>query len=277
MKYSKLVRFLANTLKKKFPLKYAKTYKKQKYSAEEVIDNLLYMTQVGCSFKKAPKRMSTSNLHKHSQFLNQNNFFKNTYVCLLSKYLNINQKEKLKHQSIDSTFIANKNGLRKNLARNGFNKNKYCLKVSFIVDSKGIPLSVLIKKGNIHDSQFFEDHLKNMLIDPKFSKIKKNPLSRPFLLADTAYDSKNLRKTCTLNGYVPIIPFNSRNSKNPKKTKKLTKEEKIIYKKRIIVENSICWFKKKERVNVMKERSIEAYESFLFLSLLETIYRRIFE
>ncbi len=267
--------FMGNFLRKKFPLKYDNRNKKQKYSAETVLEDLLLMSKTGNTFVHAQKRMSTSNLHKHAQFLQQNNFFKNTYVSLLSKYLETNKKEKLKYQSIDTTFINNINGSINELKRNKFNKGKYCLKVSFIVDAKGIPLSIIIKKGNVHDSKFFEDHLENMLIEPNLRKIKKYVKCKPYLLADSAYDGVKLRETYGNKGYIPIIPFNNRNTKDPRKKKYLTNEENKIYKKRTIVENSFCWVKKYRRIKEMNERSILAYKSFLFLSLLEIIFRRI--
>lgn len=272
---TKLISFLAKALIEKFPKKYGYKNKKQKYSAKEVVENLIYISRTGTSFKDVPKNMSVSNLHKHSQFLRSKKFFIETYVNMLSEYLKIEAVQKLKYQSIDTTFINNKNGFTKHQKRNKFNKGKYCLKVSYIVDAKGIPISVVIKEGSVHDSKFFDDHLKNMLIEPKFCLIKKYVNCRPYLLADSAYDGKKLRETYEEQGYLPIIPYNNRNKKNPKNMKYLTEGEKLIYKKRIIVENSFCWTKKNRRLREINERSPPAYESFLFLSLTKLIFKRI--
>ncbi len=60
------------------------------------------------------------------------------------------------------------------------------------------------------------------------------------MLADKIYDTKNVRSKIVDLNIKPIIASNKKNTKDQEKLKKkqLTNHEKLIYKKRIIVENT---------------------------------------
>ena len=102
-------------------------------------------------------------------------------------------------QIIDSTFIANKFG-KNNIARNIFFKNKNCNKVSLLTDVNGIPLSVLVNSGNVHDSSFLNDHVRDFFI------INNKLPKKITLLADKAYESKNIRAERNNFNYSLMIP-----------------------------------------------------------------------
>ena len=94
----------------------------------------------------------------------------------------------------------NKFGKNK-IARNKYFKNKNCNKISLITDNDGIPLSVVVDKGNKHDLKFITKH-KNDLI-----KLTTHSKNNHILLADKAYESKNHRLFLSTIGYYFMIPI----------------------------------------------------------------------
>jgi len=174
-------------------------------------------------------------------FFRNNNIFIDFYKLLLEKYFTRNRMNKLKYQLIDSIFIANTNGIEK-IGRNKLYKNKKGAKISCVTVSFGIPISILIKGGNVHDSQFVEDHMKSMLIICNKGNNRKNYKHKLFMLGDKGYDSKEIRKILSENNYYSIIDYNKRNIKDKANIRKFKTTEKTIY--RIKVENLFCHMKK---------------------------------
>ena len=60
-----------------------------------------------------------------------------------------------------------------------------------------------------------------------------------------------------------LIPQNKRNIKDKTKIKTMTKAEKIIYKKRIKVENYYAWIKNYAKLTKIYEHSIRSFETIL--------------
>ena len=78
--------------------------------------------------------------------------FKKMYQIMILNYIRTEKFKQIRYLSIDSQFIPNRNMAKNKVGRNGFYKSKYGLKLSAIVDNNGIPLLLLLKSGNIHDS-----------------------------------------------------------------------------------------------------------------------------
>lgn len=93
--------------------------------------------------------------------------------------------------SLDSTFITNKKGTEK-LGRNIYYRNKRGIKISAIVEDKGIPVNIHLSRGNKHDAK----------IAPKI--INKIEVGGTYLLADKAYDSKKIREIIKRNLKIEI-------------------------------------------------------------------------
>jgi hypothetical protein len=64
---------------------------------------------------------------------------------------------------------------------------------------------------------------------------------KQYILADKGYYSQNNINYLNLNGYIPIIAVNNRNTKDSNKIKFMPNKYKQLYKKRIIVENYILY------------------------------------
>lgn len=91
----------------------------------------------------------------------------------------------------------------------------------------------------IHLYIYLKQLYKKLLIDYKLD-LKH----RRILLADKGYDSSKVRNKLMEKGFIPIIPYNKRNIKNKQKFKHLTQKQKIIYKRRILIEQTFMKLKR---------------------------------
>ena len=83
-----------------------------------------------------------------------------------------------------------------------------------IVDTNGIPISVLLAKGII--TEFF-DNIEDMLIHIDRDRNKKNNKHIRYMMGDKIYDTNKIRDTIKNKNIIPIIGYNKRCTKDEKK------------------------------------------------------------
>ena len=252
---------------------YSKVYPNTKYSLDDILDELIFILETGVSFKKHRGKIKGDTLRFHFNRFNKFGIFgklKNKISTLYKKKVNIiglSEDPKPQTYSIDSTHALNVNGI-KGTGRNSLFKGKRGIKVSTIVDKKGFIISSIVKKANHHDITFAKRHIKELKKKLDDNKIPyKITKTSKFILADSAYDSKDLRKFIIDNGFIPLIYRNKRNIKNEQNIQKLTSDEIKIYKERSIVETCFSWMKKNKRIKELNEKRIKAYNGFLNLAI----------
>jgi transposase len=252
--------YLKNTILKDKNINkyYLKQYPNSKYKLDDILDDILYVLKTGISWRDLKSSVKWQSVYSHFQRFTKFNIFKKMYLSFRSDYF-INNKTDI--QLIDSTFIMNKFG-KNHIARNMFFKNKNCNKVSFITDVNGVPLSVLVKTGNIHDLHFTEPHINDLYF------LNKKHNTKITLLADKAYESKNLRTSITASNYSLMIPKKS----NAKTTYPF---DPNLYKKRIFVEHSFQKLKIFRRIAISYDSLLKTYLSFLFLAVSQIIFKKI--
>ncbi len=148
--------------------------------------------------------------------------------------------KELKYQSIDSTHIDDINGSKSSSYSGVYKRRKgeasKGVKVTSLVTTNGIPISININPANKYDSPILPNTankydspilpntVNNIIIDCKTKKYANNNKYKQYLLADLVpngqvtiaypgYDSKKNIKLLTKNGYTPIIIQNRRNIK----------------------------------------------------------------
>jgi transposase len=100
--------------------------------------------------------------------------------------------------------------------------------------------------------------------------LEPNKNGNKYVLADKGYDSKKIREIIRSKQYKPIIAPRRTN----KKEKSLTKSEKIIYKKRIIIENSFAWIRMFAKIDKYYEKTLKSFNGLLLLALSIIIFKR---
>ena len=108
---------------------------------------------------------------------------------------------------------------------NKFFGRKKCCKLSLITDINGIPFNIGIYGGNIHDSTILLDQLKSENIVNVNSIDCKGIIGDKYFLADSGYDTIEIKKNISKLGMTYLIPQNRRKTKDPCKIKKFTKRE----------------------------------------------------
>ena len=151
-------------------------------------------------------------------------------------------------------------------------KNKRSFKLSTIIDSNGVSISVTVDKASIFDVNYGSVNLHDTFVDIKC----QNDSNKRYFLADSAYDSKNFKDEIKLLNIKPLIACNKRNIKNKEllKAKKFTTYEKKIYRKRIKIENSYSWLFKSKRVKSFNEKTLVSYMAFIFMAFIIILSKR---
>jgi len=269
---AKFIEFYVNYINDNYPN--LLTYNNlRKFILKEILEDIIYFLKSGVSYKNFRGKLSKSTLHYYISLFTKKNIFISNYWCLHKEYSKNNFYDKIKYLSTDTTFIINKSSSLKNVKRNPYMKNKNCIKISYLADKEGIPLDIMIKTGNLNDSPMLREHLTNLKIDIKTKELKNNNRYKQYFLADGIYNSTKNINFLKEKGFIPILSPNKRNSHT--EPVQLTNNEKIIYKKRIIVENAFAKLKQYKRINNLYEKRISVYTSLVYLSLSHTLFKKM--
>jgi transposase len=87
-------------------------------------------------------------------------------------------------------------------------------------------------------------------------------------MADKGYDSKQIKTTILANGWNYLIPQNRRGIKNKSKLIKFNHKQKMLYRKRIKVENMFNKIKTFRRLSVRYDKLSNTFMGFLWMSLI---------
>ena len=189
------------------------------------------------------------------------NFIKDYYF----KISKVKQNKKI-NLFIDVTKIVNKLG-SKGISIDGENKKKNVTPLTVICNQNKLPLCVNPIENNktIYNGRNTSKHeiknVQNTLDKINFFSINK--YININLIGDKAYISNQTYNV--MNREVKIIYPKKKNQKT-----KNTLKEKNLLKKRHNIENVFATIKKNNRVMIRKDKNIETYMSFVYLSLFET-------
>ena len=205
--------------------------------------------------------------NKHHEYIRKG-YYNKLVKTIIEMYINTQDYYIFKFLSTDTSFIPNKYCTK--VGRNKFYRNKKGLKLSNIVDVNGVSLSFFITEGNVNDAKIFMDTYKNMKVDTHANKYKSSNRHKQYMLADKGYDTKEIRKFITKNGYTPIIDYNKRNTKDKLKLNKLSANDIQKYNKRIKVENSYAHLKLIPKIDKCIEKTQLSY--LYIVELIHSIY-----
>lgn len=239
------------------------SYKTQKYEISIVLKEIIKVIKYGIPWR-AIENVNYNTAYGTYKRLIKHNIIKSTYIDLLKIYFKKAPNKKLRCLITDTTCVSNRYGSEL-VKYNGYKKKK-CTKVSFITDSLGIPISVLIDEGSRCDSKILLDQLKSkFLINKKLMDKHKK-----YILADSMYDEKEVIEKIKCLNYDPIISVNKRNSKF-KKCRTLDKNKLKMYKKRMKIEHFNNKFKVHRRCNCRYDRNIDTFYCSVYVSLIDSV------
>ena len=270
---SLLIERLAAFINQKYGDRFTKPKKSRRHSLATILEQICYFIKVGISYQDYRGPLSKSTLNSYIQLFSQDNIFVDFYWTIHEEYLRKDMYDKFKYISTDTSFIMNHCSAYENVARNPCVKNKNCVKLSLLVDAKGVPLDIKTVKGNQHDSPLLREHFQEIKSKTNSLKMSKNNRYKPYFLADKGYDSKESTSLLKSHGYSVIIPKNKKNAEE--EPSKMTPKEKIIYNKRIIVENVFANLKQFRRVGRLYDKDLKIYVSNVHLALSKLLLNKI--
>jgi transposase len=146
------------------------------------------------------------------------------------------------------------------------------VKIHFSVDENGLPLSMLIGRGNEHDSIRFQEVADEIRINIR----RGRPRTKPALInADASYDSYSIRQYLRKRGIKCNIPVNKRNRKRPQ-IGRPPRLDQDTYRNRGSVERFFGWLKTGYRRLVIKyERLTCCFEGLLNLAIFLIYWKNL--
>ena len=239
-----------------------------KYREIEFINGIIDVAS-NCGFWSRYKGLiSGSYLNKrHNQYVKWD-----VYECLfrimVNHYMSDSKSEKLQYQAIDTTFVKNLYGVDM-YGRNVEYKSKNGIKISAKTDRYGVPISLALASANSNDAKIAIQQEDYDFIDTNTKAVKNNNKYKQTILADAAYDNKELRDKWEKKGYIVKTSVNKRRTKDPNKLKQLNDRQKSylkVAKKRTTVESLNSWIHKYPKLDRQTEKTIGSYTGLLFLN-----------
>ena len=252
-----IINAIIESLKKdpKMYKKYISDCLTRKYELKIQLTIIIKVLRLGISWRDINELTIAQNIHWNTVYKTFRRLIDDLIIdkCFndtVNRYVKNKPASKLKVRMTDTTVIPNKLG-EEDIGRNIHYNGKNITKISLITDLNGNPLDANIYSGNKYDSAIYHEQ-----IDEKSAiETKLEEKYRRILLADKGYDSMKLRNKLIEKGFIPIIPYNRRNTKDPEKIKHLTEKEKMIYKQRIRIEQTFMKLKRNKRINIRYEIS----------------------
>ena len=230
--------------------------RKLKCDLDHYIESIYTVLKYALPWRSINTKLHYTSYHKFFEKLVSKNIFKTAYSIITNKYYkNINKRNDL---FLDSSMIKNING-KDLLGKNHFDRNRKGNKITVLVDSKGIPISIHLAKANIHDSQLIEDILDSSTIKIIQSRI----------ISDKGYINPKIKRKLKRRKVNLIYPYRkNQNIKN-------STFEKNKLKERYIVENFFSWIKKYRRIQQRYDSRSIIYLNFIYFASIDIICNKI--
>ena len=223
----------------------------------KVFNYLLYFPYTGCQWKMLPidkdvdnpekPEISWQSIYHHFRKWCSDGSLKKVWDHSIE---NIELFLDLSELNMDGTHtIAKKGG--ESVKYQGRKKAK-TTNILPVLDKNGYPVaSTDIIAGNRNDAYELDNNLRAIFKDMKQRKL---PISGSYFNADSAFDTKGVRKVCFNNGVIPNITENKRGRKKVKRGRKRLFNAKI-YKNRFGTERTWAWVDKFKRLLIRFERN----------------------
>ena len=152
---------------------------------------------------------------------------------------------------------------RGNTGYDGYKKVKG-VKLSVLVDSQELPLSIIVVPANQNDSTLYIPTLKNFRI----RRSKGRPVNRPSkVTADAIYDTDEIREYNRRRKIKTNIPVNVRNRKKKKKGRPI-KVDWNEFKKKSTIERFFSWIESCKKVSPKYEIKEMSYLGVVMLAAI---------
>ena len=224
---------------------------------EPIIAGIFYVLETGCPWEALPLCFGPSKTvyHRFREFCKQG-IFQLVWKKFLHMYNNKNGLQ-LEHQIIDCNHRKSPLGGEKT-GHSPVDRRKLGSKIALCVETNGIPIGLVLAKGNKHDTQIFEQTLKNL--QQQISQSHNH-----YMHADKGFDSERNRTIAV--SYKPII--------TRRRYKNSTQIEKIRDGCRWVVERTFSWLSRFRRIFVRYDKLCNTYLAFIQFAFQVIIFKKL--
>lgn len=152
---------------------------------------------------------------------------------------------------IDSTTVVNLQGVQ-GVSIIPSNPKHRGSKIHLIATANRIPIGVSFSDAKTHDLQRVRETIENIPISTKGATIR----------GDKGYVSNPMKETLKREKKIRFLAIPKRNMRQPSPL------EKIRFKERITIENTIANLKRFDRVNRRRDKQMESFKAFTFIALI---------
>ncbi len=139
-----------------------------------------------------------------------------------------------------------------------------------VTDGRGLPLTVEVTAGQVHDSTQVEPVLDGIAIPPPVGR----PRQRPARLAgDKGYSCGRVRRWLRRHGIRPLIPHKDNEQARYDGRVRFDKEG---YKRRSIIEQTIGWLKECRRVGTRFEKLAINFLAMMKVAMIQRCLKIVF-
>jgi transposase len=225
------------------------------YTNLELLPGILRVLRSGCRWRDLdqPGRPSGVTHWRRLRFWKQRRHFKLLWKRLLD-ILVMGKRLDLSLLCIDGTLIPSP-AFEERTGYSG--KHRLVgVKLSIVVDARGIPLALSLAPGNVHDGALGYLTVKNIYRPPRVLRPIATAASRgpPVLLGDRGYDSLMFRQFVSKKGYILDIPKRRGIPIEPGQ-EALYAHDPVRFKRRWVVERTHSWLKSFRRLRYRVDRT----------------------
>lgn len=235
------------------------------YANEQLLPGILKVLRSGCRWRDLdlPDYPDGTTHWRRLQFWKRKKHFRHLWELLL-RLLREEKLLSLERLGIDGSLIQSF-AFKDKTGYSG-KHHKTGVKISVIVEATGIPIAMVVARGNIVDITLAEATVDNI-------RLAKRAILGSEFLGDKGYDSLKFR--------IHVSEFALPNIPKRKTTKVRDKHlwyyiyDTIKGKKRFVVERTNAWVKSFRRIRMRFDYKASSFEAFLYLAIIVICVRKL--
>ena len=221
---------------------------------KELLNKMVLVLESGMSWRhlgQCTQGVDFRTVHRHFISWSRMGVFRTAYQSLIR--LHSRKSRRSEYHCMDSSYVKSIYG-RDCIGRNPTDRGRRATKLSAIVDSSGIPISLVAFPANTSDYKTVDATLLQRLC----------PTQRPCpLYADKGYDSKKVRHDLSHAGYIARV------------SQRRVSVHRVVNQRRGVVERFFSWLDKNRRLIVRYDAYIASYMSWTWLACCKILGKRM--
>jgi transposase len=232
----------------------------------ELLPGILRVLRSGCRWRdlNLPGYPSGVTHWRRLRFWKREAYFRELWEMLL-RLLRTNKLLQLKQINIDGSLMPSY-AFKDKTSYSG-KHHKTGVKISTLSEGSGIPIAMVVAKGNIVDITLADNTVDSI-------RIAQSSVKGSILNGDKGYDCLDFRKSTSRADLVPNIPKRKCTS---------VRDKDVFYylymplegKKRYIIERTNAWLKSFKRLRFRFDYTSTSFEAFLYLAIIVICVRRL--